>query len=620
MRVSPIHYADGRVDEDAHRVRDSYFTLPLGRSPKGTAMSDTPGVTPSDPDVSTALPNPELHTSEPATTPSASETSRSRKKTLIVIGAAAAALLLLVVGGVWAFNALVLGKGQSVAESAVAFPASTIAWAEVSIDPSNDQKLAALGFAQNLPNFQELLDGAGVDLDVETAGPDTDLKESLWNALVSSQGSSATSLDYEADIKPWLGSRISVGLLPYTDPAVPTTIFAIESTNDSAATEAVTALLAEQDNPDDWTVGVRGGYVLIASVEVDLETVYEDGTLDGVEEFAASADGAGEWGILSAWTSPDFSASVLSTESAEEPAAVPAGASQFSVVRFVDGTLEVFGSTSGAEPGPAVGDAGAAVSAVPASSMLVGSIGSLGDILDYGLSDNGYTTNVVEAFTQAFAALEYESGAIASPEVEADPAETIAEARAAVTDFFESSFGLTFPEDVESLFGDSFTVVIDENVETDITTSTDPFADIAGSGFALVVASEDPAATAEKWSGILEQTTAQLGFEVGLAVSTEGNNVVIGAGDYAATVVSSDKTLGKDARALTVLPDLKGASGVLYLDVAAVAGLYRELTAQMSGATDDLGAVEGIEAIGFTGNRISDTETTFRLRISTIEK
>jgi len=576
-------------------------------------MSDIHGSQPPEPPIepgSTPAVAPAAAATETATVSDGSETVALRKprRPVIIAAVAGAVVLLLVIGGgSWAFTTLVLGKGQTVAASAVAFPASTVGWAEIAIDPSNDQKLQALQFSQKLTGLTDALDEAGVDLDL-SKGTDTDLKKTIWDAIVSSDSSVADTLDYDSDIKPWLGSRIAVGLLPAsgTEPQV---IVAIEASDTSSGEAAVTTLLDK--NVNDLTIGSHAGYVVVASKGIDLDAVYAKGTLDSNSDFSSAAAKAGEWGLVSGWTGPGFAATAAENASGSTPASAVAanGGSQFAVVRLVDGTLELSGSTTGVESGPELGDAGAAVDSLPASTTLAGSYGSLGVLLDYLLSDNDLAASFVDAY----------GAYTGSTDPDATPAENIAAARATVTDFFQSSFGLTFPDDIESLFGESLTVAVDSGVVTAPSgTSENPVTEIVGSGIAIVVTSKDAAATEANWNTVLDTYAAQVGGDLGVTVSAAGDRVIISAGTYADTLASGSGDLGSSERASTVLPDLAGATGVLYLDIPAALDTYRGLLGSSADSmSTSLGAFEGLSAIGLTSTRESDTSASYRLRIST---
>ena len=560
---------------------------------------------------------PELQPTQPepdAAAEPAAPLRKPRRTAIIAAVAGAAALLLIVGGGAWAFTTLVLGKGQSAAASAAAFPKSTVGWAEFAIDPSNDQKLAALDFTNNLPGLEDALAATGIDLDL-SGGADTDLKKTAWKAFVSALGESKTSLDYDNDIKPWLGSRVAVGLLPNNGSNESQIMIAIESSDDSAAKKSLTTLLAEQDDAAGWTVGAHGGYALLGSEGVDLNEVFRTGLLEDNPEFASAASKSGDWGLVSGWTGPGFAAEVSRVSSSDGTSADSAlaavqGGSQFAVVRIVDGALELSGTSTGIESGPELGDAGSAVSSLPASTMLAGSAGSLGVMLDYILSDNDLGAVAAEAYGSALGA---------------DPAasseEQIAAARATVTDFFSTSFGLTFPEDVDSLFGESLTVVLDGNVSLDtLSTSTDPYADIIGSGLAVVVTSTDAEATGKQWDTVLGTATEQLGADLGLTATVASDRVVIGAGSYAEVLAGPAGNLGTSEQGALVLPDLDGASGVFYLDIPAALATIEDISNTFGGTAADTAALEGLGAIGATSTRVSDTESSYRIRLSTISK
>jgi hypothetical protein len=113
-----------------------------------------------------------------------------RRKRVIALGGLVGVLA---VGGgaVWAATSL-LGTGAQPAE---ALPAGTLGYVSIDLDPSGDQKIEAI---QTLRKFPEFKDQINLDTD-------DDLRERLFEEITKS--GECEGLDYEADVKPWLGSR-----------------------------------------------------------------------------------------------------------------------------------------------------------------------------------------------------------------------------------------------------------------------------------------------------------------------------------------------------------------------------------------------------------------------------
>ena len=228
----------------------------------------------------------------------------AKRRTGRVVGVVAGGVvvaLLLAGGGVFAVNTFLTGGGPT--ESAKAFPASTYNWSEVAIDPSAGQKLAAVQLLSDLPGLKDLVDDDGPDIDYENP----DLKSSLWDYIIDNESLSIdTSLDYEDDIKPWLGSRVAYGLIADAEsPAsvLDAAILAIEASDTKAGITAVSQFL-EDIEAQDIQVTSHNGYVIVASAALDLNAAYAGGDLSASPEFTASTSKIGGWGLAASWTSP----------------------------------------------------------------------------------------------------------------------------------------------------------------------------------------------------------------------------------------------------------------------------------------------------------------------------
>ncbi len=237
----------------------------------------------------------------PALPPVATQPIAPKRRTGLVIGLIAGGLVILLVLGFLGFLLVrsLLGSGQSATASAAAVPAGSIAWVEYSIDPSNQQKLEALGFINSLDGLRDAVEDSDLDIDLDEPG-DADLKKALWDFIVDNDDTDLDiSLDYDDDVRPWLGSRVAMGMLPSEDGAEPRYVVAVEASDTTAGVEAVETLV--DDLEIDAEVGSRDGYVLVASEDVDLDDAFEDGSLAESDAFREAAASAGEWGLASYW-------------------------------------------------------------------------------------------------------------------------------------------------------------------------------------------------------------------------------------------------------------------------------------------------------------------------------
>ncbi len=615
-----------------------------------------------------------------------------RRGVLIAIIAGGLVLLLGLGAAAFALVNLVLGGGQSPSASAVAFPKSTVYWAEFAIDPSISQKTEAFRFVNEIDALQDAIEDSDLDVDLDDPSTYSDFKKSVWELLVDEDVSGVdTDLDYDDDVAPWLGSRVSVGMLPSDDLEDPSLIIAIEARDTTAGIEAIEQLVDDLDV--DAEVDEHNGYVIVSTGDVDLDDVYDDGTLNQDEKFAKASSAAGEWGWASvyvdlgalysmvneastgdyddvdywideiennyysyvddsayedyedcsAYDAPenvgnedyedfecdyyyeydgeyyeyydDFAmayvedhAEELAEEKVDEYADYAdqqaklveslEGSTAFIVSRFVDASFEVSGVVSGVKDLSMARSSGDDESQLPASTVALLSISGLAEALDNGLTDEN---------------LALQSGGLSgySPYGFA-PTDPVT--RDDVVDWFDDELGLDFPDDLTDLFGAKVQVVLDSDLDLDAVEGGDgSLGDVAESGAAIVITTDDADATASAWEDLLDTAEDNLDTKLGIDVEQDGKRVIISGGDYLETVVDPDERLGDLEAFRRAVPQHETASALLYLDVAGLADLYGDV----AGGGDSLDFLDGVQALGFTTRPLSGDSYSFVLRVTT---
>jgi hypothetical protein len=149
----------------------------------------------------------------------------ARKKWLapLLIGLVVA-VILASLGGFVLWKKLAAHGGQP--EAVV--PADAIAYVEVDLDPSAGQKLKVRDELRKIPELKDKI-----------AADATDLKRSLFEAVLAG----VPLVDYDTDIKPWLGDRAAVAVLPGTD-TTPQVIYVIQHKDKAKAEAQMRKLLA----------------------------------------------------------------------------------------------------------------------------------------------------------------------------------------------------------------------------------------------------------------------------------------------------------------------------------------------------------------------------------------
>lgn len=131
--------------------------------------------------------------------PQATAPVKRKSKTPMVVAAVLA--LALVAGGGFLAWSLLRGAAPAAAKG---LPKDSLAVVEVNLNPSAGDKLAVKDLAAKFPALADKVNAAG-----------DDYKAALYNSTIAALSPDAP--DYEADVKPWLGDSIAVGMVKAGD-------------------------------------------------------------------------------------------------------------------------------------------------------------------------------------------------------------------------------------------------------------------------------------------------------------------------------------------------------------------------------------------------------------------
>ena len=132
-------------------------------------------------------------------------------------------------------------------------PDSTFALVTVDLDPSGGQKLEAV---QTLRKFPSLKKHLGVTAE------NNPMKVIVEEAL---KDSPCKSLDYEADVEPWIGDRAGFGgVLLGDDKPAPVLVLQVKDAEKARTGFADLAKCTEVDEDDDFGWTVSGDYVVVS--------------------------------------------------------------------------------------------------------------------------------------------------------------------------------------------------------------------------------------------------------------------------------------------------------------------------------------------------------------------
>ena len=469
---------------------------------------------------------------------------RPRRQRAVVPIAAAAALVMVAAGGALAYQALD-GGGEQPERWA---PPSTFAFAKLDLDPPAGQKVAAYRFSRHFPDAPKASDA-----------------DELRDAAVAAVLEDAETLDYERDVKPWLGKRIAVAAFPGAgdEPAV---VGIIQHTDAGKAEAALKRAAAE----DDLGFTVLESYVVVGDDQTDVDAAVgqtRDVGLDSVDRFADDVDALDGDSIVTGWVDVEGASAFLAEAAGDATGLGELGSLTDSAgrlafaVRAAPDHVEVEGRGFGM-PEQGEGDAaGAMLADLPKDTMAALSFAGLG----------GTFGDQFEQAVSGFPGGEDQLAAI------------------------EDETGLKLPEDLETVLGDRVAVAGRwEDGAPEVGARTHP---------------EDRAAARD----VVDKVLALFeGHELDV-VDAGDDELVIGYGQGYAERLAGDEggDLGDLDLVDEALVDLDSASAALYVDLQAVLEAFFGVAEHDDPEAENL---RPLKAVGMTAHSDGD-EQSFRLRL-----
>lgn len=300
-----------------------------------------------------------------------------RKTPWLLIGAGVGAVTL-IGGGVAA--AMMLSGGGERPDGVL--PGDAAFYAQVDLDPSAGQKVAAVRFFQ------------GLDSDLEQRLADGEWREWVWEQI-EKEGDVPSDVSFAEDIEPWLGDRAGVVGMASGEGGEPVVAVALQVKDGDAAL----AFLDEHLADDDEEVGyyLEGDYVVFSAADT-LETVRsaaQESPLSDNEDFTSDMDDLGEAGIVAMWadlsqvdeldpTAFDPSLQMTEEELGLGSAQPEVTGRMAGTVRLTPDAIEMHGVTrgiSGLAEMPAGGNADNLVTQLPADTAVALSLENGGDMV-----------------------------------------------------------------------------------------------------------------------------------------------------------------------------------------------------------------------------------------------
>lgn len=518
--------------------------------------------------------------------------------------------------GVVAFTKLSGGGPQP----ADVLPASTVAYARLDLDPSASQKIALLDLIDRVPELKQ-------ELGLEDVDSQADLREVAftdWFGLEDSCG-----VDYEDDVKPWIGERVGLGLVggfDITDDEDETAVSIAENavlvlqvTDEDKAREGITRLVTEcgvleevagdlGTDLDEPGIVFRDGYALVTispdSAEA-IDAAADEGTLSGDNDaFAGDMDALGEDGVASVWY--DQGALFEKAQEAIEqlgddaPADVDELLAAYEIldtaaltVRASDDSLEAAGVTTLTRDLDAPDQDG--VAGLPADTLIGASLiggDQLADSVWSALLPLGELYFGFQAFDYCFGADEPES---IEPElVEPDPSEPttpddpeleplVEECTPPTFDDaledFEDETGLSLPEDLATLLGDELNLYVGSEGIDDLDRAR-TFDDLLDTVRAGIEITSDGDVV-----GVLESLVTYIGLD--LDITETGDGAIVATNGAAADALESDDGLAGTEAFGTVIEEQGRPLGGLFVDITGVVDALKAFGAP-NDVTDDI--------------------------------
>ncbi|HEY1134844.1 MAG TPA: DUF3352 domain-containing protein [Nocardioides sp.] len=525
---------------------------------------------------------------EYGTPPGAPGSAPRRRGRWIAGGIAGVLGLSLIGGGVWAWQAY-FATGPQAAE---ALPVDTLVYVGVDLDPSGQQKLAALDMLEKFPAFDEEV---GLDRD-------DDLRREIFDGIVG--GTSCDDLDFDDDVDPWLGDRFGIGIVPSSGdrphfPELDGDVVVVVQVDDADGADAAMTDLADCSGADDelgWAVD--GGWMIVTESDdlaADVLDAAGEGSLADDETYRRWIGETGDAGILSAYAAPDTATRAVESlvddglidpsyeDQALESAADFEGAAL--TLRFADGGLELAAATQAAteDGAPQVTDGTAAELAggLPADTAAVAAI---------GLVDGWYDALLEQL----------ESNGISRDEID-DAVDTI-----------EDETGLSLPEDAETLLGEGAAVSVGSGIDVDQLDD----GDIEGAEVGMTVRSDETDAISDLVDDLLDALGAPRDFDPNVTAGGDGTTVASPASGYADDLASSDG-LADSELFRDVVPETDGVHALVFVDFTADGGWLADIV-RADGEHEVADNLEPLAALGLSVRVDGDVAHTL-LRVTTTD-
>ncbi|MDO4783819.1 MAG: DUF3352 domain-containing protein [Propionibacteriaceae bacterium] len=487
----------------------------------------------------------------PAYPPPATAPAKKRSSRLgIIIGGVVALVLI----GCVAAVALFLFRGAP--DPAKALPADADLVVTLDLNPSNAKKLEIYQFLTRFPSLKEQLSS-----EEEFS---TDPRKAIWKATFGQN----SDIDYDAEIKPWLGDSVGVAIRNAPGSAKPAVVTAVHATSPEQGREFFRKRDANSQ------VSVAGNFVIIASGDGAAELAESAKTkpLSSSKTYADDMKHVGD-GMITAWAGE----SLVPALSQRSGVNVPSHATQ------VRGALSLDISATNTE----VKLWHTTGQSLPSRDVreLVGSL------------PGDRTWSVAAAsFNETMVADMY---AAVKPLLGRDLEQAA------------KSLGLTLPTDLATLFGDETALVgyLAHQGQGEPSAKN-------GYALALVSRSSDTNKQLQLWSKLLTGFERN-GVPLGLVPVVEGDRLGVATSEQELRplLAPSGAPLANDESYRGAVDTAAPAYAIVYLDMVKFLDVQAAISAQFGQPFRVPEDLRAIRAVGLTFSRIDDRSATITMKV-----
>lgn len=528
-------------------------------------------------------------------TTSSAGAAAAKSKTPLIVGGLAV-LAVAGAGGAYALGAFdgIPGIGND-AQPADVLPGNSIMYASADFDPSAAQKISAFRLLEKLPDAKSALDSG-------------DPKKAVFD-MIAKDNEHMSGIDYEQDVKPWLGDRAGMAMLPpASGSSDPIPVVAVQVTDQEKANagldklEAVSKETRADSEKSGSPVGAPTGaaesadsnksedvktarifvddYVLLMD-EKDQAAVQQQidaGRLSAQEQFTGDMEGVGDPGVASFWVNQGelmkLTNADSSTPAAMEQLAQTAGRTA-ATLRFAADHAEI-ASISRDVQQPTTGTL-TNITDLPADTVGVYSFA-------------GGKTMVNEMWPTVQSALDASGN---------DGQKMLDEVK---------KFGINLPDDLGTLLGDQFDVIVGQQ---------DYKALAEGQGEELPKAAIRVKTDTAQAEQILDKVVSNVGNEMGFPLviprETFGDRLAIGVNNtYMKTLGQpAEQGLGSGASFQLTVPEPDKQSSLMYVNLDSIEEQYIDQVPE-----DKREFVRALQAFGASQTPVENGQSTGLIRLS----